>query len=157
MKQYSIDEASKSQAGLLPAVSEGQQEKAFDEAIFAAKKGELEGPVKTQFGWYVFKVEKVTKASQQSLEQSKETIKNLLRSQRQQKALDEFIKSFREDYKDQTDCADDYRVAECKNAPKDETNTGSRLRWQPGCAAAAAGSADAHADAAERARAALEL
>ncbi len=132
VKQYSIDEASKSQAGLLPAVSEGQQEKAFDEAIFAAKKGELEGPVKTQFGWYVFKVEKVTKASQQTLEQSKETIKNLLRSQRQQKALDEFIKSFREDYKDQTDCADDYRVAECKNAPKDETNTAPASGGNPG-------------------------
>src|SRR4051812_20108877 len=55
VKQYSIDEASKSQAGLLPAVSEGQQEKAFDKAIFDAKKGRLEGPVKTQFGWYVFK------------------------------------------------------------------------------------------------------
>jgi foldase protein PrsA len=123
VKQYSIDEASKSQAGLLPAVSEGQQEKAFDTAIFAAPKGKLEGPVKTQFGWYVFKVEKITKASQQTLEQSKETIKNLLRSQRQQKALDAFIKSFREDYKGRTDCADDYRVAECKNAPKDETNT----------------------------------
>jgi foldase protein PrsA len=132
VKQYSIDEASKSQAGLLPAVSEGQQEKAFDEAIFQAKKGQLEGPVKTQFGWYVFKVEKVTKASQQTLEQSKETIKNLLRSQRQQKALDEFIKSFREDYKDQTDCADDYRVAECKNAPKDETNTAPASGGNPG-------------------------
>ena len=132
VKQYSIDEASKSQAGLLPAVSEGQQEKAFDEAIFEAKKGELEGPVKTQFGWYVFEVEKVTKASQQTLEQSKETIKNLLRSQRQQKALDEFIKSFREDYKDQTDCADDYRVAECKNAPKDETDTGPASGGNPG-------------------------
>src|SRR5918995_1798345 len=101
VKQYSIDEASKSQAGLLPAVSEGQQEKAFDTAIFEAEKGKLEGPVKTQFGWYVFEVEKITKASQQTLDQSKETIKNLLRSQRQQKALDEFIKSFREDYKDQ--------------------------------------------------------
>ena len=132
VKQYSIDEASKSQAGLLPAVSEGQQEKAFDEAIFEAKKGELEGPVKTQFGWYVFEVEKVTKASQQTLEQSKETIKNLLRSQRQQKALDAFIKAFREDYKDQTDCADDYRVAECKNAPKDETNTGPASGGNPG-------------------------
>jgi foldase protein PrsA len=132
VKQYSIDEASKSQAGLLPAVSEGQQEKAFDEAIFDAKKGELEGPVKTQFGWYVFKVQKVTQASQQTLEQSKETIKNLLRSQRQQKALDEFIKSFREDYKDKTDCADDYRVAECKNAPKDETDTGPASGGNPG-------------------------
>jgi foldase protein PrsA len=132
VKQYSIDEASKSQAGLLPAVSEGQQEKAFDKAIFDAKKGKLEGPVKTQFGWYVFKVEKVTAASQQTLEQSKETIKNLLRSQRQQKALDAFIKSFREDYKDRTDCADDYRVAECKNAPKDSTNTGPASGGNPG-------------------------
>ena len=132
VKQYSIDEASKSQAGLLPAVSEGQQEKAFDEAIFEAKKSTVEGPVKTQFGWYVFEVEKITKASQQTLEQSKETIKNLLRSQRQQKALDEFIKSFREDYKDQTDCADDYRVAECKNAPKDETDTGPASGGNPG-------------------------
>ena len=132
VKQYSIDEASKSQAGLLPAVSEGQQEKAFDQAIFEAKKSTVEGPVKTQFGWYVFEVEKITKASQQTLEQSKETIKNLLRSQRQQKALDEFIKSFREDYKDQTDCADDYRVAECKNAPKDETDTGPASGGNPG-------------------------
>ncbi len=132
VKQYSIDEASKSQNGLLPAVSEGQQEKAFDTAIFSAKKGEIEGPVKTQFGWYVFQVEKVTKASQQTLEQSKETIRNLLRSQRQQKALDEFIKSFREDYKDETDCADDYRVAECKNAPKDETDTGPASGGNPG-------------------------
>ena len=131
MKKYSIDEASKSQGGLLPAVSEGQQEKAFDTAIFAAPKNKIEGPVKTQFGWYVFKVEKVTKASQQTLDESKDTIKNLLRSQRQQKALDAFVKQFREDYKGETNCADDYRVVECKNAPKDESNTGSGLRRQP--------------------------
>ena len=132
VKKYSIDEASKSQAGLLPAVSEGQQEKAFDTAIFAAPKKKIEGPVKTQFGWYVFEVEKVTKASQQTLEESKDTIKNLLRSQRQQKALDAFVKQFREDYKDQTSCADDYRVVECKNAPKDESNTGPASGGNPG-------------------------
>jgi len=132
VKRYSIDEASKSQNGLLPAVTEGQQEKAFDTAIFAAQRSETEGPVKTQFGWYVFEVEKVTKASQQSLEQSKDTIRNLLRSQREQKALDEFIKSFREDYKDETECADDFRVAECANAPKDEGDTGPASGGNPG-------------------------
>jgi foldase protein PrsA len=131
VKKYSIDEASKSQAGLLPAVSEGQQEKAFDTAIFAAPKNKIEGPVKTQFGWYVFRVEKVTKASQQTLDESKDTIKNLLRSQRQQKALDAFVKQFREDYKDKTNCADDYKVVECKNAPKDETNTGPASGGNP--------------------------
>jgi foldase protein PrsA len=123
VKKYSIDEASKAQGGVLPAVSEGQQEPSFNKAIFAAKKGELEGPVKTQFGWYVFEVDKIKPASQQSLEQSEETIRNLLRSERQQKALDDFIKDFREEYKDETNCADDFRVAECKNAPKEKTDT----------------------------------
>jgi foldase protein PrsA len=120
VKQYSIDEASKAQAGRLPAVAQGQQEKALDEASFSAKKGDIEGPVKTQFGWYVFEVEKVTPASQQSLEQSKDTIKNLLRSEGQQKALDKFIKDFREEYKKQTDCAEDFRIPECKNGPKED-------------------------------------
>jgi foldase protein PrsA len=124
-KQYSIDEASKAQGGKLAAVTKGQQEKAFDDAIFSAKKGELVGPIETQFGWYVFEVDKVTAASQQSLEESKEAIKNLLRSQGQQKALDKWIKSFREEYKDKTECADDYRIAECNNAPEEKkTNTG---------------------------------
>jgi foldase protein PrsA len=124
VKDFSIDEASKAQAGKLAAVAKGQQDKALEDAVFAASKGQLEGPVKTQFGWYVFEVEKVSEPSQQSLEQSRDTIKQLLRSERQQKALDAFIKDFREEYKDQTNCSDDYRVAECKNAPKeDKSNT----------------------------------
>jgi foldase protein PrsA len=124
VRRYSIDEASKAQGGKLPAVTEGQQEKALDEAVFAARKGQIEGPVKTQFGWYVFEVEKITPASQQTLEESRETIRNLLRSQGQQKALDDFIKDFRENYKEETHCAEDYRVAECANAPKESTETG---------------------------------
>ena len=131
-KQYSIDEASKAQGGKLPAVTQGQQEKAFDDAIFDAKKGELVGPIKTQFGWYVFEVDKVTPASQQTLDESKEAIRNLLRSQGQQEALDKWIKGFREDYKDKTDCADDFRIAECSNAPKEKTNTGPASGGNPG-------------------------
>jgi foldase protein PrsA len=131
-KKYSIDEASKAQGGKLPAVTQGQQEKAFDDAIFDAKKGQLVGPIKTQFGWYVFEVDKVTPASQQTLEESKEAIRNLLRSQGQQEALDKWIKSFREDYKEKTDCADDFRIAECSNAPKEKTNTGPASGGNPG-------------------------
>jgi foldase protein PrsA len=122
-KQYSIDEASKAQGGKLPAVAQGQQEKAFDDAIFAAERGELTGPVKTQFGWYVFEVTKVTPASQQSLEEATETIRSLLRSEREQKALDSFIEDFQDKYRDETQCADDYVVDDCDNA-SDETATG---------------------------------
>ena len=130
VKQYSIDETTKAQGGKLASVAKGQQDKALEDAVFAASKGEVQGPVKTQFGWYVFQVEKITPSSQQSLEQSRDTIKNLLRSQRQQKTLDAFIKDFREEYKDETNCSDDYRVAECKNAPK-EDNTGPSQSAQP--------------------------
>lgn len=54
-KQYSIDPTSKGTGGKLPGVTQGQQEIAFDKAIFSAKIGQLTGPVKTQFGFYVFK------------------------------------------------------------------------------------------------------
>jgi foldase protein PrsA len=117
-KKYSIDQASKAQGGKLAAVAKGQQEKALDNAVFSAKKNVLVGPVKTQFGWYVFKVTNVTPASQQSQQQASTTIKQLLASQKQQKALDTFVKDFQKKWKDKTDCADAYRFADCKNAPK---------------------------------------
>ena len=123
-KEFSIDQASKSQGGKLPAVAEGQQEKGFDDAIFSADKGELNGPVKTQFGWYVFEVTGITPASQQSLDDAKETIRSLLKSQNEQDALDSFIKDFQDKYTKETQCADDYVVQECDNAKDEATSTG---------------------------------
>jgi foldase protein PrsA len=120
-KKYSIDEASKAQGGKLPGVAKGQQEKAFNDAIFGAKKGATTGPIKTQFGYYVFQVTKVTPASQQTLAQTKETIKNLLKSQNQQKALNDFVKKFRSDYKKKTKCGKNYVIPDCANAPKTKT------------------------------------
>ena len=117
-KKYSIDQASKAQGGKLPAVAKGQQEKALDTAIFDAKKGKLIGPVKTQFGYFVFDVTKITPATQQTLDQAKTTIKQTLASQNQQKALDSFVKSFRKRWKAKTDCRDAFRTQDCKNAPK---------------------------------------
>jgi foldase protein PrsA len=117
-KRYSIDQASKSQGGKLPAVAKGQQEKALDDAVFGASKGKIAGPVKTQFGYYVFEVEKVTKATQQTLPEATPTIKQLLASENQQKALDSFVKTFRKDWKEKTDCREGYATPDCKNGPK---------------------------------------
>src|SRR3954452_8295075 len=122
-KQYSTDDASKAQGGKLPNVTKGQQEKGFDTAIFTAPKGKVEGPVKTQFGYYVFKVTKVTPAKQQTLAEVKETIRNLLQSQNQQKALNDFVKDFQDSYKKKTNCAKDFVVQQCKNAPKPTSAT----------------------------------
>jgi foldase protein PrsA len=122
-KQYSSDTASKSQGGRLPGVTKGQQEKTFDAAIFSAPKNKVIGPIKTQFGFYVFRVTKITPAKQQTLTQVKATIKNLLQSQQQQKALNDFVKDWQKRSKDMTTCAKGYIVQQCKNAPKPKTNT----------------------------------
>jgi foldase protein PrsA len=122
-KKYSIDQASKAQGGKLLAVAKGQQEKALDKAVFSAKKGQVNGPVKTQFGYYDFVVTKVTPASQQTLAQAKPTIKQLLVSQNEQKALDAFSKSYQKKWKDRTNCRDGFVTQDCKNAPKPKTTT----------------------------------
>ncbi|MDQ4072189.1 MAG: peptidyl-prolyl cis-trans isomerase [Actinomycetota bacterium] len=117
-KRYSTDEASKDEGGKLTGVAKGQQEAALDRAVFAAKKGELVGPVRTQFGWYVFRVDKVTPGSQQPFEQARETIRAQLRSQKEQDALTAFVREFQKEYKEKTNCARGYTVAHCKNGPK---------------------------------------
>jgi parvulin-like peptidyl-prolyl isomerase len=122
-KKYSIDQASKNQGGSLLAVAKGQQEPSLDKAVFAAKKGQLQGPIKTQFGYYVFQVQKITPASQQTLEQAKATIRGILASENQQKALDKFIKDFQKKWKDKTNCRSGYVTQDCKNAPKPKSTS----------------------------------
>jgi foldase protein PrsA len=117
-KKYSIDQASKAQGGKLPGVAKGQQEKAFDDAIFGADKGKVIGPVKTQFGYYVFKVDSISKASQQNQQQAHDTILNIIRSQQEQDALNKFVADYQKRYTKKTDCAKDFVISSCKNAPK---------------------------------------
>ena len=117
-KKYSIDQASKAQGGKLPGVAKGQQEKAFDSAIFSADKGKVIGPVKTQFGYYVFKVDSISKASQQTEQQAHDTILNIIRSQQEQDALNKFVADYQKRYTKKTNCAKDFVISSCKNAPK---------------------------------------
>ena len=118
VKRYSIDQATKSTGGKLPGQAKGTLEKSLDQGVFSADKGNVTGPVKTQFGFYVFEVTKVTQAKTQSLEQAKSTIKQTLVSQNQQKALDSFIKDFRKRWREKTECRKGYTTSDCKNGPK---------------------------------------
>jgi foldase protein PrsA len=117
-KKYSIDDTSKAAGGKLPAQAKGTLDKELDDAVFAAKKNQLDGPIKTQYGYYVFTVTAVTAASQQTLAEAKETIKQTLQSQNQQKALDTFVKDFTKRWKDKTECSEGYKTTDCKNGPK---------------------------------------
>jgi foldase protein PrsA len=130
-KRFSIDQASKAQGGKLPGVAKGQQEKALDEAVFASAKDKLSGPIKTQFGYYVFDVTKVTPASQQSLQQAQGTIKQLLISQKQQKSIESFAKKFQEKWKEKTECRKGYVAQSCKGAPKPKATPAGQEQQAP--------------------------
>ncbi len=77
-KQYSIDPTTKNHGGLLVGVTQGQQDAALDNAAFSAPLNKLLGPVKGQFGYYVFEVTKITAATQQSLAQATPLIRQTL-------------------------------------------------------------------------------
>jgi len=122
-KKYSTDQSTKNTGGQLLAVTKGQQDRTFENAAFVAKTNKVLGPVKTQFGYYVFEVSKITAASQQSLQQAKNTISQLLTSQNQQKALNDFVKDFQKKWKDRTNCRKGFITQDCSNAPKPKKTT----------------------------------
>src|SRR3954468_22108641 len=122
-KKLSTDPASKNQGGKLLGVTKGQQDPTFDAAIFKATKGAITGPVKTGAGYYVFRVTKVTPGNTQSLQASTAGIKQLLISQNQQKKLDTFATTFRNDWRQKTDCAPKYVIPDCRNGREETQNT----------------------------------
>jgi foldase protein PrsA len=117
-KKFSTDSTSKSQGGKLPPQAKGTLEKALDQAVFAAPKGKLLGPVKTPFGFYDFQVLNVSPASTQPLAQAKTTIKQTLATQNQQTALNNFVKDFTNRWRNKTDCQSAFKISDCKNGPK---------------------------------------
>ncbi len=119
-KKLSIDPVSKANGGKLVGIAKGEEEAALDKAIFAAKPGVLTGPVKTPFGFYIFKLEKITPATQQPLSAVKASIKQTIAATGQEKALSTFVKKFEDTWKARTECRSEYVVMYCKSykAPK---------------------------------------
>jgi foldase protein PrsA len=122
-KKVSIDTASKASGGLLSGVIKGQQEKALDAAIFSAQPNALGGPLKTTFGYYVYRVKSIAHGSQQTLAQSEASIKAQLAATQQQTSLSKFVKSFRSTWKAKTDCRSGYYVKDCKQFKEPKTST----------------------------------
>lgn len=117
-RRYSIDDTSKASGGKLLAQAEGTLDAALDKAVFGAREDELVGPVKTQYGYYVFTVTAVAAPTQQTLAEATPAIRQTLVAEKRQRALSTFMADFTERWRERTECAKGYTTADCKNGPK---------------------------------------
>lgn len=84
--------------GDLGEFGKGQMVKEFEDAAFAAEIGQVVGPVKTQFGYHLIKVEKRNEASVAALEEVKDNIRRNLLQQKQNMAYTKKVEELKEKY-----------------------------------------------------------
>jgi len=74
-KKYSEDPGSKDNGGDLGWFGRGEMVPEFETAVFGAKPGEIIGPVQSQFGFHIIKVEGFTPERQQPFDEVEEQVR----------------------------------------------------------------------------------
>lgn len=97
-KKYS-DGPTKDRGGDLGTFSRGRMVKPFEDAAFAAKAGDIVGPIETQFGFHVIKVYEKTAESQRPFEDVKDSILTSLKARQKSKATRDLLDTLRADAK----------------------------------------------------------
>lgn len=89
---------SKAKGGDLGEFGRGQMVKEFEDAAFDAKIGQVVGPVKTQFGHHLIKVEKKSESSAASFEEVRGQIYQQLMAEKQNDAYTAKVNELKEKY-----------------------------------------------------------
>jgi len=74
-KKHSEDPGSKDNGGELGWFGRGEMVKSFEDAVFGAKPGEIVGPIKSEHGYHIIKVEGFKPATQKPLEEVREQVR----------------------------------------------------------------------------------
>ena len=121
--KYSIDPTTKSAGGKMVGVRPGQLTPAqLNAAVFNATKGQLVGPLKTPFGYYVFTVDSTTPGTTQTLAQATPTIRATIAAEQQSAANAKLQTDFTKKWVQLTKCSSGYVIpTSCGNAPKTTT------------------------------------
>jgi len=136
-KKYSVDQVTRNAGGKLAGVAKGQQERGLEDAAFKAAKGALVGPVKTESGFYVIRVDNITPAKTTPLAQVKTLLTQQLQSEKQQTAFVDWQKDVVERWKKKTECREGYSVPFCKDYEEPKTTTAAGAPADPTGGAAA--------------------
>lgn len=93
-KKESQDPGSAAQGGDLGFFARGAMVKPFEDAAFAAKKNEIVGPVKSDFGYHVIRVTDIKPAKVKSLAEARPEIEASLKKQAAQRNFAESAEAF---------------------------------------------------------------
>ena len=85
----SDDAGSKADGGSLGSIAKGGMPGAFDDTAFAMQSGEVRGPVKTDFGWHIIKVNAVQPAVQRPFEDVRAELEKELQEGSRERAFNE--------------------------------------------------------------------
>ncbi len=86
-KEKSTDKGSGAKGGDLGWMAEGQLDKAFSDAAFAATPNDLVGPVQSRFGWHVIQVQE--KRDAVPLEEVRDQLEQMLKQESYKKLIEE--------------------------------------------------------------------
>lgn len=89
---HSLDDSNKSRGGDLNWFPRGMMVEPFEKAAFALKnKGDITGPVKTQFGWHIIELQGKRPATRKSLDEARDEIINILQQDSLQAWIDKLM------------------------------------------------------------------
>jgi peptidyl-prolyl cis-trans isomerase D len=101
------DPSGKTTGGKLPPFSHGQMVPEFEEAAFSMAPGEIRGPIKTQFGYHIIKVESKTPARTRTLEEARPMIVADLTEKQTAAEMDRLSRELSEKLKGMRSASDD--------------------------------------------------
>jgi len=94
-REFSDDAATREQGGALGLFQRGAHSKAFDDAAFALKEGEVSAPVQTEFGFHVIKLERREPARTLTFEEAAPDLRRRLLAEREAETLKSWLASAR--------------------------------------------------------------
>ena len=90
-KEFSQDPASAENGGDLGCIGRGETVPTFEEAAFDAEEGKIVGPVETEFGFHLIRVDEVHEESVTPLEDVAPQIRDQLRGEQQAQKFDAWV------------------------------------------------------------------
>ena len=102
-KKHSQDPGSAAKGGDLGSFPRGSMVKAFDDAVFGMKVGEISKPVESDFGFHIIRVSGITPGTIRSLEHARGEIENELKKQRAGRLYAELAEKFNNTVFEQSD------------------------------------------------------